>query len=265
MREISFEESRAMMFDILKDIDSFCRKNSIKYSLGEGTLIGAVRHHGMIPWDDDMDVLMLREEYDRFLSTYKSSQFVIQSYDYKLNSTFQFVKVVNPKTIIRNNQTLKEPYGLWVTILPIDNAPNSEKQLKKMIKDIRLYSRFFAVRNFHWIKERGTFRNICTAALHIPFLVFSKDYWHDRAEKAMRRYNQEKTLRRGSFSIWWHEPWICSSKAFDEYIDVDFDGERLSIIKGYDEYLRCQYGDYMQLPPADKQIPKHEYTAYWKD
>lgn len=263
-KEIPFEESRQLMFEILKDIDAFCRKEHINYSLGEGSLIGAVRHHGMIPWDDDMDVLMLREDYEKFLSTYKSSKYVIQEYDYGLNSWLLCIKVIDPRTIIKNVETGDEPYGLWVTILPIDNAPDSDESLKKMIKRIRMYSRLFRVRNYTWLKERRGIRNILAYLGHILFLVFPKDYWHNKAECVMKSYNNINTSRRGQFAIWWHDPWVCSSSAFDEYIEVDFEDKRFMIIKGYDEYLRCQYGDYMQLPPKEKRIPKHEYTAYWK-
>lgn len=264
MKEISFEESRSIMHDILKDIDAFCRKEGIKYSLGEGSLIGAVRHHGMIPWDDDIDILMLRSDYDRFVSSYKSNRYVIQQYDYNLNSWFLCIKVVNPKTIVRIDETGVEPYGLWVTVLPIDNAPDDDEMLKKMDKKIRLYMRLFRLRNKAWAKV-NLFRELFFYPAHLLLLPFSKDYWHNKAEREMKKYNNIKTKRKGQFAIWSHQPWICSSSTFDEYIDVDFDDLRCSIIKGYDEYLRCQYGDYMQLPPLEKQVPKHEYTAFWKD
>lgn len=134
-----------------------------------------------------------------------------------------------------------------------------------MADKIRRYSVYFGVRHFNWAKERSVIRNLCLALLHIPLLVFPKDYWHNKAEQTMRSYNQMKTSRRGSFSIWWHGPWLCSSEVFDDYIDVDFEGDKYKVIKAYDEYLRCQYGDYMQLPPEEKRIAKHDYTAYWKD
>lgn len=264
--EIPFEESRRLMFEILKDIDAFCRKEHINYSLGEGSLIGAVRHHGMIPWDDDMDILMLRNDYERFLSTYKSQKYVIKRYDYDLNLWLHlFIKIIDPRTIVRNNETGDEPYGLWVSIIPIDNAPDTEEQLREMTNSICRYSRLFSLRNkFSWSNDRRFIRNVLVWMLRVPLLVFPKDYWHRKAERVLKSYNHLKTARRGQFAIWWHDPWVCSSSVFDEYIEVDFEGEKFLIIKGYDEYLRCQYGDYMQLPPEEKRIPKHEYTAYWK-
>lgn len=262
-KEISFEESKKLMLEILKDIDAFCRKEHINYSLGEGTLIGAVRHHGMIPWDDDMDVLMLREDYERFLSSYKSSKYIIKKYDYGLNSWLHlFIKVIDPRTIIKNNSTGKEPYGLWVSIFPIDNVPDSDECLQKMTKDIRFYSNMFRMRHhFSWSKTKGFIKNIILYMMQ----VLPKDYWHNKAERVIKSYNHVKTVRRGQFAIYWHDPWVCSSSAFDEYVEVDFEGEKFFIIKGYDEYLRCQYGDYMQLPPEEQRVQKHEYTAYWKD
>ena len=264
MKQISFEESRNIMHEILKDIDAFCRKEGINYTLGEGSLIGAVRHRGMIPWDDDMDILMLRENYDRFIASYKSEKYEIQQYDYKLNSWFLVVKVVDPRTIIRINDTGEEPYGLWVTIFPIDNAPDDDEELKRMEENIRNNMRLFGVRNNPWRRERSFMRNILVYLFHLILLPFSKDYWHNKAEREMKKYNNIKTQRRGQFAIWGHRPWVCAASAFDEYIDADFDGINCLIIKGYDDYLKCQYGDYMQLPPVEQQVPKHEYTAYWK-
>ena len=266
MRQIPFEESRIMMFDILKDIDSFCRKEGINYSLGEGSLIGAIRHHGMIPWDDDIDLLMLRNDYERFKSSYHSDKYVLQPYDYNLNSWFLCLKVVNPKTIIRINETGDEPYGLWVTVFPIDNAPDNDKEVYKMDANIKKYMRLFRIRNSAWAKG-NIIREFLFSIIHLLLLPFSKDYWHEKAEREMTKYNDLKTTRRGSFAFWGanHHAWVCSSKAFEEYMDVPFEGENFSIIKGYDEYLRCQYGDYMTLPPKEAQVPKHDYIPYWKD
>ena len=263
MKEIPFEESRIIMHDILIDIDAFCKKNNIRYSLGEGSLIGAVRQQGMIPWDDDMDILMLREEYERFKSLYKSDKYVIQDYDYKHNAWFLCIKVVDPSTIIRINDTGAEPHGIWITIFPIDNAPDDDLELKKMENNIRKYKKLFRTRNFYWIKGRGVVKNILMYLFHLLLLPYSKDYWHLRAEKELTKYRNINTTRRGMFSVWMHAPWVCSSSAFDDYIDADFDGMKVKIIKGYDDYLTCQYGDYMTLPPVEKQIPKHDYTAYW--
>ena len=265
MKEISFEESRKMMLEMVKDIDAFCRKEGIRYSLAEGSLIGAVRHKGMIPWDDDMDILMPSEDYERFKTTYKSECYTIQNYDYKYNAWFLCIKVVNPSTVVHINETGDEPHGLWVTIFPIDNAPDNDTELKQMEINIRKYQKLFRTRNFYWIKKRGIIKNLMMYIFHFFLLPYSKDYWHNRAEKEIVKYNGIKTKRKGSFAFWMHGPWICPATTFDKYIDADFDGEKFRIIQGYDEYLRCQYGDYMQLPPEEKRVAKHDYSVYWKE
>lgn len=264
MKEIPFEESKGIMLEMLRDIDTFCRKENIRYSLADGTLIGAVRHKGMIPWDDDIDLLMLREDFEKFKSTYKSDRYCLQDYDYKHNAWFLVVKVVDPRTVIRINKTGVEPHGIWVTIYPIDNAPDSDLEAKRMYLNIRMYQRLFRTRNFFWIEQRGFIKNVLMYLLHLLLLPFPKDYWHNRAEKEITKYRYVKTKRRGSFVYWMSRYFYCSSKAFDEYIDGEFEGETFKMIKGYDEYLRCQYGDYMQLPPENERIQKHDYTAFFK-
>lgn len=265
MKEISFEESRSIILDITRDIDAFCRREGIEYSLAEGSLIGAIRHQGIIPWDDDLDILMLRENYERFCNTYKSDKYYLQKCDFNLNSWLLCVKITDPRTIVKFNDSGEEPLGLWVTVFPIDNAPDDDKEVFKMEKNIKKYMRLFRIRNHAWSRGK-VFRDFFFSVIQLALLPFPKDYWHLKAEKEMVKYNHLNTKRRGSFAFWGakHHPWVCSANAFNEYIDTPFENKRFRIIKGYDEYLRCQYGDYMQLPPEEKRIPKHDYTPYWK-
>lgn len=263
MKEISFEESKSIMLKMMKDIDAFCRKEGIHYSLADGTLIGAIRHKGMIPWDDDVDLCMTRDNYEKFKATYKSDKYCLQNYDYKYNSWFMIIKIVDPKTIVRNNETGFEPHGIWVTIYPIDNAPDNESDAKLMYHNIKRYQKLFRTRNFYWIKQRGLMKNLLMYCLHLVLLPYSKDYWHNKAETEITKYRNIKTNRRGNFVYWMENYYMCSSAVFDEYIDAEFEGENFMIIKRYDEYLRCIYGDYMKLPPENERIPKHDYTAYY--
>ena len=265
MKKLSFEESKVIMLEMMKEIHTFCLKENIRYSLADGTLIGAVRHKGMIPWDDDIDLLMLREDYERFIATFSSKKFCLQQYDYKYNSWFLITKVVDPSTVVRLNDSGIEPHGIWVTVYPIDNAPSSEEECRRLFQNIKKYQRLFRTRNFYWINKRGILKNLFMFLFHILLLPYPKDYWHKRAEREITKYRYVITNKRGSFVYWMENFYVCSSTAFDEYVDVSFEGETFKMIKGYDEYLRCQYGDYMQLPPLEERIQKHDYTAYYKD
>ena len=266
MRELSTNEMIEVQLGMLKDIDSFCKTNHIDYTLDGGTLIGAVRHHGMIPWDDDIDIMMVREEYDKFVSSYHSDKYVLKTYDYRLESWLLATRVVDPRTaVFFNNNATESPHGIWVTIFPIDNAPDSDFFLKLKVWRIRICKRLFEARNFFWRPYASVTKNLAAFFLHCMVFYFPRDYWQKKAEKAIRWFNDRKTERKGFFAMWQGAPWTCSAEAYSRYIDWDFDGLQIRILQGYDEYLTCQYGDYMTLPPVEERIPKHDYKAFLLD
>jgi lipopolysaccharide cholinephosphotransferase len=266
MRELNNKEMIDVQMEMLKDIDSFCKKNSIDYSLDGGTLIGAIRHHGMIPWDDDIDIMMVREQYDKFVSSYHSSKFILKSYDYRLESWLLATRVVDPSTVILfNNNPSESPHGIWVTVFPVDNAPDSSFLLKLKVWRIRVCKRLFEARNFFWRPYASTIKNLAALFVHCLVFYFPKDFWQIRAEKAIRWYNDRRTKRKGFFAMWQEKPWTCSAQAYEKYLDWDFDGLLVKVLQGYDEYLTSQYGDYMTLPPIEERVPKHDYKAYWRD
>ena len=143
MKEMTLQEVHQVCLDILKDIHEFCVRNEIKYSLSGGSLLGAIRHNGIIPWDDDIDLQMSRPEYEKFIHTYKSEK------GYKLFSRelegcedveIAFARVCEMEKTHVNTGTAPwqgTPTGVWIDILPIDGAPNSERQARKRIRLMR--------------------------------------------------------------------------------------------------------------------------------
>ena len=133
--EISLEEMKQIEVDILLNIDSFCKENGIKYGIGYGTLIGAVRHHGFIPWDDDIDIWMPRPDYDKFINYYQDPTYQLQCME-KGGYYRTYAKVFDTRTIITN--TNNKDMGIFVDIIPIDGLPSNEdtarKYLSKMVK-----------------------------------------------------------------------------------------------------------------------------------
>lgn len=134
---LTIDEIHGIALEIMKDIDRFCRANNIPYSLACGTLLGAVRHKGFIPWDDDADIFMLREDFDRFISSYHSDK-------YKL-MTMGYAKVVDPSTSVKDDSTSQD-YGVFVDIFPLDRVPEEPAAQKERIHKLmsthnRIYHR----------------------------------------------------------------------------------------------------------------------------
>lgn len=145
--ELSLKEKHQMILEIMKDIDKFCRANDIPYTLSSGTLLGAVRHGGFIPWDDDADMFMLREDFDRFINTYKSDKYKLV-YNFDNEDRFSpsgIAKIADVSTWSRDRTGVLD-FGVWVDVFPLEYVPEDPKECKKFMHKImsvnnRLYHR----------------------------------------------------------------------------------------------------------------------------
>lgn len=262
MQRIDSKELKKIQLEILDAATSFCEQNGIRYWLDCGTLLGAIRHKGYIPWDDDVDLGMLREDYDRFLTLFNRE-----------NSKYKFVCIENsPDFYLAHGKVcdtetlLYEPdengYKLHVNIdiFVYDNAPNDDGEIERMY-DVR--DRF---RRIHRVKTLPVSRSgnkIKTVLKHLR-----KKFYNLRYPKAIilkivqnaKKYSDTETERVGNFSALTRMS--CNKRVFDEFIDVEFEGKKYKAPVGYDEWLKCFYGDYMQLPPEEKRVSHHSFVAY---
>lgn len=266
MREISMEESKSIMVKILESIDKCCSENNIKYSLCWGTMIGAIRHHGFIPWDDDIDVMMSREDYNRFLQVYQDPEYGVYTPKKNKNCVQIITKIYDKNTCIFIRNHPKSFFGIWVSIFPYDNVPDVNLKKWEM-------KRFVLTSLYHFktaiIFPKDTFkRRIIKILGKIIVLPFSSFWLYKKVENCLTAYNNQQTKR---VCIWTgvgitKTTFIYFSKEwFDECIDVDYENVKTKIIKGYDQFLRYRYGDYMKFPPESERVSRHIFKAYYID
>ena len=139
MKKLTFSEYRKITLEVLKEIDKICEENQLYYSLGFGSLIGAIRHQGFIPWDDDIDIVMPREDYNKLEKIINENEYNINFITLKTNSStiFSYGKICMKGTkVIEANYRSVEGYGAFVDVFPIDNAPELLKERKIMSKII---------------------------------------------------------------------------------------------------------------------------------
>lgn len=259
MREVTPEECKKLQLNILINVAAFCDEHNIKYSLAYGTLIGAIRHKGFIPWDDDIDIIMMRDEYVKFVSSYNDDYFeLVKGKDL---SNHLHVRVADPNTRLefRNSQRSNKFYksGLWVDVFPIDNIPDDEAKYQKLKKSIRY---LYLLQCVGEVKGYNIFHYIA----HFFLMPFTKVFGY-MADKKVVSFNGVKTEKVAALSLW-HNNFPPFSRAYlKEFVDVTFEGHQFKAISRYDEFLRAIYGDYMQLPPEDQRKPKHEYVVYWRE
>lgn len=265
MKQISLERAKLVQLGIMDVFDKFCREHDIKYSLADGTLIGAVRHKGFIPWDDDIDVMMLRSEFDKFVTLYgEGGRYKLTSKNYGHLYVLQY-RLCDSHSILKFTVPFKckIDHGVFIDIMPIDNYPDSEEEQKIQQNEIAKYGFNARVMCAKWkyLLTDPIGRKDLLKRLSMIFTTM--EYWRTKAHKVMCRYNNVETKMLAEMEFWRHQPWVFPKETFSSYIDIEFEGRKYMAIKNYDTFLTAQYGDYKKLPPVEKQVPHHSFIAYW--
>ena len=278
MKEMTLREIQLFSLEILKDVHSFCVKNGIKYSLCGGTLIGAVRHAGFIPWDDDIDINMPRADYDRFCKTYRSERFKLISPEDK-ESLITFARVCDTELTFRESSF--SPWatvetGVWIDIFPMDGASDNKNRYKA---DSALVSLFYNL-SASCRASREEYNNNMSMAyksrlflsklIFIPkwraYNLFMTNLLKRIVLHLIARYKFGETGRWTQLScpVYPKKEYHVMT-GFNEFIPMLFEGEELLVFKGFHEYLSDIYGDYMTPPPVEKRTRGHaQFSCFWK-
>ena len=246
---------------ILIDIDAFCRKHEINYSLYGGTALGAVRHHGFIPWDDDVDICMIRNDYDRFLSLWRKERpkgYYLQGTDDRANRE-SHSKIRKEGTLYCSREELKEQgcHGIWVDVFVLDKVPEKNGKARKRI--VRAAAiRAVYTRRYPYTKGSKRLYYLSKIMLLLPerlqIIVIKK------CNQKITKYKDMETgyYPKSNASVGAVLNSRLPADMMKRFTDIDFEGKKLMITAIYDEYLKCDFGDYMTLPPEEKRICIHE-------
>lgn len=248
---------------ILKEIDMVCRKNQIEYSLAYGSLLGAVRHKGFIPWDDDIDIMLERKQYEKFLKVAEQQLgddfYLVDGYRDK-HYGMVFAKVMLKNTVMRESsiKTSKASDGVFVDVFPFDAIPDSEKLRNKQYRKAKFIKRIIICRARYYFGQKGL-RLLIYRLQRLLYLMLPKTTWMKMYEKNARRYEEcENSSMLGNMAgvtILKHNSY--PKEIFKDFIEIEFEGLKCKSVRDYDTVLKTTYGDYMQLPPEDKRIPHH--------
>lgn len=268
MKKMTEKECKKVMLDILDYIDKICRKNNIKYSLFCGSLIGAIRHKGIIPWDDDIDIILLKEEYDKLVKILEkeNTYYKIISYENTKGYYAPFIKVVDTRTKIKqNNMDDINDYGIFIDIFCYNNFP--DKGGKSLYKKIIFYKCLIGGLMLNNSDKKDKLYLLRKIRKFFVEKVLSPNFIIKRYNKLCNKNNNKKCNRL--LSNWPEiynslEKEIAYKDDYKEYIDVEFDGLTVMATKKYDEVLTRYFGDYMTPPPVEKRI-NHGFDAYWRD
>ncbi len=262
MKQLSLREIQLEELKILKATADFLDEQKIQYTLAGGTLLGAIRHHGFIPWDDDIDIIIPRPDYDKLTKILKSKK--IKEYDFRCfeNGDFDypFAKVLNTKVKINSKSSIDK--HLWIDIFPADGVPSNISDQKRMFRYLSIQKGLIYLRTTSISKichERKSIANHAIKILLKPlsFLRSVKHYSKNihkcitKTDYAASEYAAEASWAYGTQEV-------MPKTVFQNYRKVTFENQKFSSIEAYDYMLSRIYGeDYMKLPPEEKRICHH--------
>ena len=233
-KEVTLTECKKIEIEILDYVTELCNKNNLTYFLGGGTLLGAVRHKGFIPWDDDVDIMMPREDYDKLaqvISNIDNNRFLYLNYKDNNDYYYPFAKVVDKRTKVKELDCKEiKDLGVYIDIFPIDNVSDDMQENK-----LKWYMSIF--NNYKKVLEK--------------------------MENLGKKYPNSNTV--ACITGRYFEKEIMPKSYIEDFIMAKFEDREYKIPKGYDLYLTKHYGDYMQLPPKEKQVSNHDNIAYWRE
>lgn len=247
------------MLEMLKMFDAFCRKNDIKYSLYAGSLLGAVRHQGFIPWDDDLDVCMSRAEYDRFIALWEKEKpegFILQNKENTPAFGQNFTKLRKEHTTFLQEQWEAGKYhtGVFLDIFPMDRIPDGK--LARAIFRWNCMRYQLLTREFVPPKA-GTIVRLGSKLILLCTPKFCREQIRRNILKKIIRYNNRYHLEIVATETLGALKKTYASDLLDSYVDLPFEDGTFMCFAGWDDHLRRKFGDYMQLPPEEERAWRH--------
>ena len=275
MRQLTLKELQSFSLGILKDVAGFCEKNGIRYSLGYGTLLGAVRHKGFIPWDDDVDIMMPREDYERFRSSYRSDKFTFIDSRNTPDCYIAFGRVCDTEKTIATSciPWITKDVGVWIDIFPVDRVPDDKETFERIYDALLILMKSnVGIRRVHTISSSGF-------SIYKRLKIWTLKKINPRLAKRdpsaiVNDMNALISLLSPEHSQHWSQlccPDVGTNEFFrdediNEYVSLKFEDCDFFAWKGYDRILRDSYGDYMTLPPENKRKPLQNYIKFrWKE
>lgn len=271
--EVSLEDMKKLELAILKEVDSICRANNFRYSIIGGTLLGAVRHHGFIPWDDDVDLVMPRPDFDRLVAYCKKNK---TNFELKCIQTDHRYGSLHAKACDRSTILVDEnvgnrwncEFGVFIDIFPLDGLGNTrEKALKNFRKGTfkrellvaANWKKYFRSRTHAWYYEPVRF------GMYVISRKVSNYKLITDIEKELRKIPFDLVKYCAPMSGSYREREIMPTKFYNNTIELEFEDTKFLAIRDYDKYLSSVYGNYMELPPVEKRKTHHTFTPYWKE
>ena len=239
----------------LEAIDAVCREHGLRYYLWAGTMLGAIRHKGFIPWDDDMDICMPRPDYEQLISHWR--EWLPQPYEVIAPETdptypYPFAKIEDASTTVLERPDFKFLEGVYIDVFPIDGAPADEQKRKSHFKRYKFW------RHLLFLRGRDPFKHGKGPRSWFPWLlhkIYSLEDLQNKVKSYMTKYPYDESDYVCDYDDGLRG--VIEKRILGTPQTYPFEDKQFLGVEHYDEYLSNKYGDYMQLPPVEKQIQHH--------
>ena len=270
--ETELKKLQKVELNMLKEIHTICEAHRIKYFLIAGTLLGAVRHGGFIPWDDDIDIGMPRPDYDKFaqIARQKLPECMdIQAYNSHNYYPINFIKVIDKRTrlIEEARKDSEHVSGVYIDVFPIDGSPNNRILRKLHYLHVKIYRLLIAYCccNESIIKDNGLKRMIKLSIMHIVKILeklgFLKiSYLHKKLDNLLKKYDYDSSLIVCNYLGGWGQREFVPKEYIGKGAPIMFEGHVFWGVEKPHDYLVKVYGDYMKLPPEEERKSHHSFS-----
>ena len=272
MRKLSQQEIKQHEIDILLELQRVCDENNIKFYLAYGTLLGAIRHGGFIPWDDDVDVIMSRPDYNKLVELNRREKIFNAPYSMicgEDNTLYlPYMKIIDTSTkVIEDYLNNDADRSLWVDVFPMDGISGDGKEIENILKKGRYYRRLLFW-NYVRLDYKGT--SLPRRIAKVFAVAYAKCVGAGRCKEKIIELAAKTPYESADFVLDVvadeHRLMHVHGKAipkteYEKSTKVNFEGYSFYTIENYDAYLKFYYGDYMKLPPAEKQVG-HEMNVF---
>ena len=270
MKRISIPEMKQIQIDILKDVHRFCEENNLHYTLAFGSMLGAIRHKGYIPWDDDIDIALLRPDYEKLVKNYTSADGKYRLYDYRKDSDYHYpyAKIADTRTILDENVSMKN-IGVNIDVFPFDYMFDTREECTRFISTLDRLKKLFRVKLVKPGKKNVWWKRILIRLSKVVMFPISMRKIVEKEYEKVSVLTNDKA----KFVAFALDPRlegayrsIYSRNMFEKFLNVPFDGEEFMVTAEYDKWLTQMYGDYMTPPSESNRTSPHTLNnIYWKE